>query len=126
MARDAGAKKVYFASAAPPVQHPNVYGIDMPAASELIGHERNEAQIAEVIGADWLIYQDLEDLVEAVRRKSKLQIDRFDSSVFNGDYITGDVTETYLKSLEKQRNDMARSKEVQTGDAEVAEVYNGV
>jgi amidophosphoribosyltransferase len=126
MAREAGAKKVYFASAAPPVQHPNVYGIDMPAASELIGHGRNEAQIAEVIGADWLIYQDLADLVEAVRRKSKLSIDRFDTSVFNGDYITGDVTATYLNCLERQRNDMARSKEVHGGDAEVADVYNGV
>ena len=98
----------------------------MPAASELIGHGRNEAQIAELIGADWLIYQDLEDLVEAVRRKAKLPIERFDTSVFNGDYVTGDVTATYLKALERQRNDTARSKEVQSGDAEVAEVYNGV
>ncbi|MEJ2392423.1 MAG: amidophosphoribosyltransferase [Gammaproteobacteria bacterium] len=125
MARDAGAKKVYFASAAPPVRFPNVYGIDMPSAGELIGHGRDEAQIAEKIGADWLIYQDLEDLVEAVRRKSKQHIDRFDTSVFNGDYVTGDVTETYLKHLENLRNDKARSKDVQSGDAEVVEVYNG-
>jgi amidophosphoribosyltransferase len=125
MARDAGAKKVYFASAAPPVQFPNVYGIDMPVASELIGHGRSEEQIAELIGADWLIYQDLEDLVEAVRRKSKLHIDRFDTSVFNGDYVTGDVTESYLKNLEQQRNDKARSMDVQSGEAEIVEVYNG-
>jgi len=126
MARDAGAKKVYFASAAPPVQYPNVYGIDMPVASELIGHKRSEAQIAELIGADWLVYQDLEDLVEAVRRKAKLHIDRFDTSVFNGDYVTGDVTELYLKNLEQQRNDNARSKEVQGGETDTAEVYNGI
>ena len=98
----------------------------MPAAGELIGHGRDDTQIAKLIGADWLIYQDLEDLVEAVRRKAKLPIDRFDTSVFNGDYVTGDVTETYLAMLEKQRNDNARSKEVQSGDVEVAEVYNGV
>jgi len=125
MAREAGAKKVYFASAAPPVQFPNVYGIDMPAANELIGHGRNEQQIAESIGADWLVYQDLADLVEAVRRKSKTSIDRFDTSVFNGDYVTGDVTEAYLKNLERQRNDQARSKEVQLEETEVVEVYNG-
>lgn len=125
MARQAGAKKVYFASAAPPVQFPNVYGIDMPAASELIGYGRNEQQIAEAIGADWLIYQDLEDLVQAVRRKSNIPIDRFDTSVFNGDYVTGDVTKTYLTDLERRRNDQARSKEVQSEDNEVAEVYNG-
>jgi len=126
MARDAGAKKVYFASAAPPVQYPNVYGIDMPVASELIGHKRSEAEIAELIGADWLVYQDLEDLVEAVRRKAKLHIDRFDTSVFNGDYVTGDVTELYLKNLEQQRNDNARSKEVLGGETDTAEVYNGI
>jgi amidophosphoribosyltransferase len=124
MARDAGAKKVYFASAAPPVQFPNVYGIDMPAASELIGHNRTAEQIAELIGADWLIYQDLEDLQEAVKKKAKAKIDRFDTSVFNGDYVTGDVTPEFLKSLEDARNDKARSKEVQQGDGEVVELYN--
>ncbi len=125
MARDAGANNVYFASAAPPVRHPNVYGIDMPAADELIGHGRNEEEIAKRIGADWLIYQDLEDLVEAVRKKAKSKIDRFDTSVFNGDYVTGDVTEEYLKGLENQRNDQARSKAVhQSSDSEVVELYN--
>ena len=124
MARDAGAKKVYFASAAPPVQFPNVYGIDMPAADELIGHNRNAEQIAKLIGADWLVYQDLEDLIEAVKKKAKSKIDRFDTSVFNGDYVTGDVTKEYLKSLEDARNDNARSKEDQHADGEVVELYN--
>lgn len=124
MARDAGANKVYFASAAPPVRHPNVYGIDMPAANELIGHGRDDKAIADMIGADWLIYQDLDDLVKAVGLKAKCKIDRFDTSVFNGDYVTGDVTDEYLKGLEKQRSDKARKKAVQSGDGEVVELYN--
>ena len=124
MARDAGAKKVYFASAAPPVQFPNVYGIDMPAASELIGHNRNAEQIAKLIGADWLIYQDLSDLEEAVKKKAKSKVDRFDTSVFNGEYVTGDVTEEYLKSIEDARNDSTRSDDIQSGDGEVVELYN--
>ena len=124
MARDSGANKVYFASAAPPVRHPNVYGIDMPAANELIGYNRDEDQIANHIGADWLVYQDLEDLVEAVGKKAKCAIDRFDTSVFNGDYVTGDVTEEYLAGLEQARNDQARSKQEQGSDVEVVELYN--
>lgn len=124
MARDAGAKKVYFASAAPPVQHPNVYGIDMPAANELIGHNRSAEEIAKLIGADWLIYQDLEDLQKAVKKKAKTKIDRFDTSVFNGDYVTGDVTPEFLKGIEEARNDSARSKEVKGSDGEVVELYN--
>jgi amidophosphoribosyltransferase len=124
MARDAGANKVYFASAAPPIRHPNVYGIDMPAAHELVGHNRDEQQIADIIGADWLVYQDLDDLVEAVRKKAKTNIDRFDTSVFNGDYVTGDVTDEYLKVIELKRNDKARSKEVATTDSEVVELHN--
>ncbi len=124
MARDAGAKKVYFASAAPPIQFPNVYGIDMPAADELIGHNRNAEQIAELIGADWLIYQDLTDLEEAVKKKSKSKVERFDTSVFNGEYITGDVTKEYLKSIEDARNDSARNNDGQGSDGEVVELYN--
>jgi amidophosphoribosyltransferase len=124
MARDAGAKKVYFASAAPPVRHPNVYGIDMPAASELIGHNRTAEQIAELIGADWLVYQNLDDLQEAVKKKSKSNVDRFDTSVFDGDYITGDVTAEYLKGIEDARNDSTRSKDEQGNDGEVVELYN--
>lgn len=124
MARAAGAKKVYFASAAPPVQYPNVYGIDMPAASELIGHGRSAEEIAKLIGADWLIYQDLDDLQKAVKTKARTSIDRFDTSVFDGDYVTGDVTPEYLKAIEAARNDSARSKQVQGDEDEVVELYN--
>jgi len=121
MARDAGAKKVYFASAAPPVIHPNVYGIDMPAAKELIGYGRTDKQIAEAIGADWLIYQDLNDLIKAVKRKVTDKI-TFDTSVFNGEYVTGDVTEEYLARTEAKRNDGAR--EDQEKDNEVVDIHN--
>jgi len=123
MARDSGAKKVYFASAAPPVRYPNVYGIDMPAAHELIGHGRNEDEIAEVIGADWLIYQDLDDLVKAVRKKAK-GIKRFDTAVFNGEYVTGDVDQAYLERIEAQRNDNTRTTDDE--DNEVMEIHNSV
>ncbi|GAB4345201.1 MAG: amidophosphoribosyltransferase [Gammaproteobacteria bacterium] len=107
MARKAGAAKVYFASAAPPVRYPNVYGIDMPAASELIAHGRGVDEVARSIGADWLIYQDLEDLVEAVR-KGNPKVTQFDDSVFSGRYVTGGVDELYLERLEAKRNDGAK------------------
>ncbi len=110
MARDAGARKVYFASAAPPVRHPNVYGIDMPAASELVAHGRSEEQVCSWIGADRLIYQALPDLVEAVRKPSRSHVMRFDTSVFDGHYVTGDVTPEYLHRLECRRNDGAKSQ----------------
>ncbi len=109
MARDAGARKVYFASAAPPVRYPNVYGIDMPSVHELVGHGRNEEEIAQVIGADWLVYQDLDDLVETARHGNPA-ITRFDTSVFDGQYVTGDITQDYLDFLEEKRNDGARNK----------------
>ena len=92
VARDAGAKNVFFASAAPPVRHPNVYGIDMPAASELVAAGRTEREVAEIIGADWLIYQDLEDLKRAVRHHDA-RVSEFDTSCFSGQYVTGDVTQ---------------------------------
>ncbi len=104
MARDAGAKKVYMASAAPPVRYPNVYGIDMPAAKELIAHNKDVPEIEKAIGADWLIYQDLEDLIEAVRY-DKHPIDLFESCCFDGQYITGDVDHDYLHSLQNVRSD---------------------
>lgn len=110
MAREAGAKKVYFASAAPPVRYPNVYGIDMPVASELIAHGRSEEEIACYLGADWLIYQDLNDLEKAVHSRKKDNIDRFESSCFNADYICGDVNESYLQGLENLRSDSAKKK----------------
>lgn len=106
MAREAGARKVYFASAAPPVRHPNVYGIDMPVASELIAHNRSEEEVARAIGADYLIYQDLADLEEAVRR-GNFRLRRFETCCFSGEYITGDIDHTYLASLELMRSDTA-------------------
>ncbi len=107
MAREAGADKVYFASAAPPVCCPNVYGIDMPAASELIANGRSIEEVQELIGADKLIYQDLYGLIRSVRH-DKTPITEFDTSCFSGEYVTGDVTDEYLVELEKRRNDAAK------------------
>ena len=109
MAREAGARKVYFASAAPPVRYPNVYGIDMPTASELIAHGRNEEEVAEAIGVDRLIFQDLPDLEEAVRRGNP-RLRRFDTSCFSGEYVTGDIDSSYLHCLEEQRSDDAKTR----------------
>jgi amidophosphoribosyltransferase len=109
MARDAGANKVYFASASPPVRYPNVYGIDMPAAHELIAHGRTEREVQEELGCDWLIYQDLEDLIDAVQ-KGNPSITRFDTSCFNGEYVTGDVNQAYLDQLSCHRNDNAKTR----------------
>ncbi len=109
LAREAGAKKVYFASAAPPVRFPNVYGIDMPAASELIASGRSLEEIRGFIGADWLIYQDLEDLVAACRHDDA-RITEFDTSCFSGEYVTGDVTREYLERLQLERSDEAKAR----------------
>ena len=109
MARNAGANKVYFASAAPPVRYPNVYGIDMPTVNELIAHNKTEEEIAKLIGADWLIYQDLEKLIESTQT-SDVHINSFDLSCFNGKYVTGDVNQEYLDHIEGMRNDSAKSK----------------
>jgi amidophosphoribosyltransferase len=110
MARDAGAKKVFFASAAPPVKFPNVYGIDMPASSELIASNKSDEELAKFIGADWLLYQTLDDLIESVRFEDSAVQD-FDTSCFSGDYVTNDVTQTYLQKIELQRNDAAQVKQ---------------
>ncbi|MDM3871675.1 amidophosphoribosyltransferase [Porticoccus sp. W117] len=107
MARDAGASKVYIASAAPEVKFPNVYGIDMPSAEELIAHGRTVEEIAEQIGADKLIYQDLDDLIESAKEGNS-DINHFDCSVFNGEYVTGDVDQAYLDALNAARNDNAK------------------
>ena len=109
MAREAGARKVYFASAAPPVRFPNVYGIDMPVAGELIATGRSDEQIAEAIGADGLIYQDLEDLLEAAHEGNPA-ITRFDASCFDGNYVTGDVSQDYLDRIAHARSDGAKSR----------------
>lgn len=123
MAREAGARKVYFASAAPPVRYPNVYGIDMPAVSELIAHGRTVEKIEELIGADRLIYQDLHGLIRSVRHDNS-DIEQFDTSCFSGNYVTNDVTDDYLRALEEQRSDLAKSKRearYQMPDLSVAE-----
>ena len=122
MAREAGAKKVYFASAAPPVRFPNVYGIDMPNSDELIAHGRTDEEVCREIGADWLLFQDLEDLIEAVR-KGRPDIDGFDDSVFTGNYITGDIDENYLNILQSSRSDAAKD-ERRNNDDEVIDMYN--
>ena len=122
MAREAGANKVYFASASPPVKFPNVYGIDMPSAHELIAHGRSDEDICREIGADRLIYQDLSDLEEAVRRGNK-DIKTFDTSVFNGEYVTRDITQTYLEQLELLRSDAAK-EERNLRDNAVIDMHN--
>lgn len=124
MARDAGATRVYFASAAPPVRYPNVYGIDMPAANELVAHGRTEEGVCDWIGADGLIYQDLEDLIDAVGKKGKTAVERFDTSVFNGEYVTGDITPDYLDRLEADRNDGAKSTREVQPQANVIGLHN--
>jgi amidophosphoribosyltransferase len=103
MAREAGARKVFFASAAPPVRFPNVYGIDMPTRAELIAAHRSEDEVAREIGADALIYQDLNDLKDAVRRCNP-RLTSFETSCFDGVYVTGDVTTDYLRAIEIQRD----------------------
>ena len=102
MARDAGARKVYFASAAPPVKFPNVYGIDMPSRKELIATGRTDDEICREISADRIIYQDLDDLKAAVQ-KCNPEIKKFDCSCFDGEYITGDITAEYLDRVEAAR-----------------------
>jgi amidophosphoribosyltransferase len=104
MARSAGARKVIFASAAPPVRFPNVYGIDMPTRGELVAYGRNLAEINEMIGSDQLIYQDVDDLKQAIRDINPL-INRFEASCFDGDYVTGNITTSYLDALEASRMD---------------------
>ncbi len=127
MAREAGAAKVYFASAAPAVKYPNVYGIDMPSAKELIAHGRTDQEVCEEIGADWLIYQDLEDLIAASHDGNE-NIDQFDCSVFTGEYVTGDVNQAYLDQLDAARNDKSKSKSnksIDEGDNAVIGLHNG-
>ena len=115
MAREAGAKKVYMASAAPPVKFPNVYGIDMPASKEFIADNRTVDEIANFIGCDKLFYQNLNDLIKAVNSEDS-SVTKFDSSCFDGKYITGDVNEEYLLSLDELRNDAEKRKKTQTDD----------
>jgi amidophosphoribosyltransferase len=112
MARKAGARKVYFASASPAVRYPNVYGIDMPATSEFVANERTEQQVADYIGADWLIYQDLDDLISCAV-EGNANINRFDTSVFDGHYVTDGVDQDYLDRIEIERGDAAKQRQNQ-------------
>ncbi len=127
-ARRAGARKVFMAVAAPPVRYPNVYGIDMPSSHEFVAYNRTEEQIGEAIGVDWLVYQSIEDLVGAAAEgNSRLQ--RFECSVFDGDYVTGDIDEDYLDHLSRLRSDSVKRREETddgqpAGDASVIELHN--
>ena len=122
MVRDCGAKKVFFASCAPEIRYPNVYGIDMPSVNELVAYGRSSEEISKIIGADWVLFQDLEDLVRCCKKYNH-DIESFDTSVFDGHYITGDVTEEYLRKLENARNDGAKSKD---GAADFAPLMVGL
>ncbi|HDL5102767.1 TPA: amidophosphoribosyltransferase, partial [Mannheimia haemolytica] len=102
MARAAGAKRVYFASAAPEIRYPNVYGIDMPTCEELVAYDRSVEEVAQMIGVDKLIFQDLEALYKSIQLENPT-IHRFDDSVFTGEYITGDVDKCYLDSIARSR-----------------------
>ena len=107
MARASGAKKVYFASAAPPIRYQNVYGIDMAATTELVANKRTDKEVEEYIKADWLIYQELKDLIQAAQVGNE-EIKQFECSIFDGKYVTDDIDEKYLKDLEDVRNDKSK------------------
>ncbi|HXZ93179.1 MAG TPA: amidophosphoribosyltransferase [Burkholderiales bacterium] len=117
MARESGARRVFFASAAPPVRFPNVYGIDMPTRAELIAAHRSEEEVAREIGADALVYQDLAELEDAVRRVNPKLV-TFETSCFDGRYITGDVTSDYLRAIESRR-DAARDSGDESDSAQL-------
>ncbi|WP_423823945.1 amidophosphoribosyltransferase [Salinisphaera sp. SPP-AMP-43] len=122
MAREAGANKVYFASAAPPVRYPNVYGIDMPSATELVAHGHTDDEITDIIGADKLIYQDMEDLKRAVSVGND-SIHAYEDSVFTGHYVTADVSTEYLEQLESARADATKEARRKKDNA-VLEIHN--
>ena len=115
MVREVGAKKVLFASAAPPVKYQNLYGIDMAATKELIAHDKTEAEVADAIGADELIYQSLNDLISSVQEGNP-DIKDFETSIFTGNYPT-QIEEGYLENLEEERSDiikMSKQEEIKT------------
>jgi amidophosphoribosyltransferase len=127
MARDAGARKVYFCSAAPAVRFPNVYGIDMPTSEELVAFNRTDEEVAKVINADWLVYQDLDDLVECSQAGNR-KIITFECSVFDGKYVTGDIDAAYMKRVAASRNDSSRfgSDSTTRSEASLINVHNDV
>mmetsp|Transcript_9054 Transcript_9054/g.25935 ORF Transcript_9054/g.25935 Transcript_9054/m.25935 type:complete len:529 (+) Transcript_9054:430-2016(+) len=126
MARDAGAAKVYFCSAAPPIRYPNIYGIDIPTREELIAYERNEEQIAQKIGCEWVVYQDLDDLVDSVKsiadnsnNEAQQPLTTFDTSCFSGTYVTGEsMGDEYFTKLFALRNDDAKQKRLGNGNTD--------
>ncbi|EHP42241.1 amidophosphoribosyltransferase [Cupriavidus basilensis OR16] len=122
MAREAGANKVIFASAAPPVKFPNVYGIDMPTRSELVAYGRTDEEIARIIGADKLVYQDVEAMKQAVRDINP-KLNDFDASCFDGRYVTGDIDEAYLERLETARSQADRDGTGGLGDGERSQLH---
>ncbi|EPJ45939.1 MAG: amidophosphoribosyltransferase [Osedax symbiont Rs2] len=126
MVREVGAKKVYFASAAPPVRHPNVYGIDMPSPSEFIAHNRTEDEIGEAIGVDWMIYQKLDDLKEAVAGDQVFS--NFETSVFDGQYVTGDISAEYLQRIDDKRNDSSKAddEDLEAGENAPADLHDKI
>lgn len=119
MARDAGANKVYLTSAAPPIRYPNIYGIDIPTRTELVAYERDEEQIAEKLGCDWVVYQRLDDLEQAVRECGEVPDQAYESSCFSGSYVTGEkIDDSYFTKLHELRNDTAKLKRLEsTGEA---------
>ena len=125
MARDAGAKKVYMASAAPALRYQNVYGIDMPAREEFVAHQRSDEEVANIIGADWLVYQDIEDLKNSAREGNP-SVDDFECSTFDGNYVTGDIDDNYLQQLSLERSDnMKQRRDAElNADANILELHN--
>eukprot|EP00977_Amphora_coffeiformis_P009679 scaffold2229_cov255-Amphora_coffeaeformis.AAC.5 len=120
MARDAGARKVYFCSAAPPIRFPNIYGIDIPTRQELIAYERTEDEIAKKIGCEMVVYQDLSDLEDSIREAATsktINIPRFDTSCFSGTYVTGEsIGDQYFDRLHAARNDGAKEERKRAHD----------
>jgi amidophosphoribosyltransferase len=113
MARDAGAKKVYFTSAAPPIRYPNIYGIDIPTQKELVAFECDEQQVSDKIGSDWVVYQDLEDLEDAVSDAATFPIEKYETSCFSGEYVTGEkIGDSYFEKLYASRNEAAKLRRV--------------
>jgi amidophosphoribosyltransferase len=123
MARESGANKVYFASAAPEIRFPNVYGIDMPSANELIAYGREIQQICDLIKADGLIFQDIQDLVDAVSEENN-QIRSFETSVFDGNYVTGDVDQDYLERIDRARGEVATGSPTVQAELSNLEMHN--
>lgn len=125
MSREAGAKKVFLASAAPAIRHPNVYGIDMPAAHELVAFGRSDEEVGRMINVDWLAYQQLPDLIESAREGNPA-IDGFECSVFNGQYLAGCIDDDYLARLSRERSDPMKQiqAEMRNGGQSVLELHH--